>query len=41
MRLLDALTTADVTFSDTVNDPKVKRRNQTEVKLGLGFSCGS
>lgn len=40
-RLLNALTTVNVTFSYTVNDTKVKRRNQTGMKLNLGFSCGS
>lgn len=40
-RQLNALTTVNVTFSYPVNDTKVELRNQTGMKLNLGFSCDS
>lgn len=40
-RQLSALTTVNVTFSYPVNDTKVELRNQTGMKLNLGFSCDS
>lgn len=39
-RLVNALTTVNVTFSYPVNDTKETHRNQTGMKLNLGFSCG-